>query len=146
MKKILLIFATAFILNAIWENLHVFLYDNYMGGRITELVLLRATLADAVMITVIALPFVLFPSWRRQNWIIIFVGLVLAIGIEWYALLTGRWAYNVYMPIIPLLSVGLTPAIQLGLLGLLSFRIQEYISPSIWYNRTDEKKIQKKYY
>ena len=63
MKKILLIFATAFILNAVWENLHAFLYDNYMGDKITELVLLRATLADAVMITVITLPFVLFPSW-----------------------------------------------------------------------------------
>ena len=115
MKKILLIFATAFILNAVWENLHAFLYDNYMGDKITELVLLRATLADAVMITVITLPFVLFPSWRRQNWIIIFVGLVLAIGIERYALLTDKWAYNVYMPIVPFLSVGLTPTIQLGL-------------------------------
>ena len=145
MKKILLIFATAFILNAVWENLHAFLYDNYMGDKITELVLLRATLADAVMITVITLPFVLFPSWRRQNWIIIFVGLVLAIGIERYALLTDKWAYNVYMPIVPFLSVGLTPTIQLGLLGFLSFQIQEYISSSIWYNRTDEKRFQREY-
>ena len=145
MKKILLIFATAFILNAVWENLHAFLYDNYMGDKITELVLLRATLADAVMITVIALPFVLFPSWRRQNWIIIFVGLVLAIGIERYALLTDKWAYNVYMPIVPFLSVGLTPTIQLGLLGFLSFRIQEYASSSVWYNRTDEKRFQREY-
>ncbi|OHA92431.1 MAG: hypothetical protein A2665_00335 [Candidatus Zambryskibacteria bacterium RIFCSPHIGHO2_01_FULL_46_30] len=145
MKKILLIFATAFILNAVWENLHAFLYDNYMGDKITELVLLRATLADAVMITVITLPFVLFPSWRRQNWIIIFVGLVLAIGIERYALLTDKWAYNVYMPIVPFLSVGLTPTIQLGLLGFLSFRIQEYASSSVWYNRTDEKRFQREY-
>ena len=145
MKKILLIFATAFILNAVWENLHAFLYDNYMGDKITELVLLKATLADAVMITVIALPFVLFPSWRRQNWIIIFVGLVLAIGIERYALLTDKWAYNVYMPIVPFLSVGLTPTIQLGLLGFLSFRIQEYASSSVWYNRTDEKRFQREY-
>ena len=145
MKKILLIFATAFILNAVWENLHAFLYDNYMGDKITELVLLRATLADAVMITVITLPFVLFPSWRRQNWIIIFVGLVLAIGIERYALLTDKWAYNVYMPIVPFLSVGLTPTIQLGLLGFLSFQIQEYISSSVWYNRTDEKRFPREY-
>ena len=145
MKKILLIFATAFILNAVWENLHAFLYDNYMGDKITELVLLKATLADAVMITVITLPFVLFPSWRRQNWIIIFVGLVLAIGIERYALLTDKWAYNVYMPIVPFLSVGLTPTIQLGLLGFLSFRIQEYASSSVWYNRTDEKRFQREY-
>lgn len=99
-----------------------------MGGKITEFVLLRATLADAIMITIVALPFVFISSLRKQSWVIIFVGLVLSISIEWYALATGRWAYNAYMPIIPLLSVGLTPAIQLGLLGLLSFKIQEYIS------------------
>ncbi|MDO8590101.1 MAG: hypothetical protein Q7R69_02415 [bacterium] len=127
MKKILLILTAAFILNAVWENLHSFLYDNYMGGKITELILLRATLADAVMITIITLPFMFISSLRKQSWAIMFIGLVVAISIEWYALRTGRWAYNAYMPMIPLLRVGLTPAIQLGLLGLISFKIQEYI-------------------
>ena len=57
MRKILLIFISAFVLNLIWENLHSFLYESYMGGKITEFILLRATLADAIMITVIILPF-----------------------------------------------------------------------------------------
>src|SRR3989344_878851 len=125
MKKIFLIFVSAFVLNAVWENLHSFLYVNYMGGEITELILLRATLVDAVMIVFITLPFVLISSFKKHNWLIVFIGIVVAISIEWYALATGRWAYNAYMPIIPLLSVGLTPAIQLGLLGLLSFKINE---------------------
>lgn len=128
MKKALIIFVTAFILNGIWENLHSFLYDNYMGGKITESILLRATLADAIMITVIAFPFILISSFKKYDWLIVIVGIVIAINIEWYALATGRWAYNAYMPIIPLLSVGLTPAIQLGLFGYISFKIQEYIS------------------
>lgn len=123
-KKIITIFIISFILNLIWENLHVFLYDNYKNGIITEFILLRATLADAIMITIITLPFILFPSIRKLDWIIILIGFILAICIEWWALSTGRWAYNTYMPIIPLLSVGLTPAIQLGLLGYLSFKIQ----------------------
>ncbi len=123
-KKIITIFIISFILNLIWENLHVFLYDNYKNGIITEFILLRATLADAIMITIITLPFILFPSIRKLDWIIILIGFILAICIEWWALGTGRWAYNAYMPIIPLLSVGLTPAIQLGLLGYLSFKIQ----------------------
>jgi len=127
MKKIFLIFVSAFVLNAVWENLHSFLYVNYMGGEITELILLRATLVDAVMIVFITLPFVLISSFKKHNWLIVFIGIVVAISIEWYALATGRWAYNAYMPIIPLLSVGLTPAIQLGLLGLLSFKINEKI-------------------
>jgi len=127
MKKILLIFVSAFILNAVWENLHSFLYDNYMGGKITESILLRATLADAIMIILITLPFVLISSFKKYEWLIIVIGIVVAVSIEWYALTTLRWAYNDYMPIIPLLSVGLTPTIQLGLLGYLSFKINEEI-------------------
>jgi len=125
MKKFLVIFTTAFALNAIWENLHAFLYANYMSGKITEFILLRATLADAVMITIITLPFVFVPLLKKQDWMIMLIGFILAVCIEWWALNTGRWAYNAYMPIIPLLSVGFTPAIQLGLLGYISFRIGE---------------------
>lgn len=128
MKRILLIFIIAFILNAIWENFHSLLYDNYMGNKITELILLRATLADAVIITIVILPFIFYPALKRQNWVIILVLFIISIGIEYYALGTGRWAYNTLMPIIPFLSVGLTPAIQLGLLGYISFKIEERIS------------------
>ncbi len=125
MKKVLIVFLAAFVLNLVWENLHSFLYDNYMGGKITELILLRATLADAVMVTIIALPFLLISTFKKYNWLIIIIGMIVAVGIEWYALATGRWEYNFYMPVIPLISVGLTPAIQLGLLGYLSFKLQE---------------------
>ena len=127
MKRIATIFLSAFILNAIWENLHSFLYVDYMNTQITEVILLRAALADAVMITIISLPFVLFQSWKKQSWIIILLGFILAVSIEWWALGTGRWEYSAYMPIIPFLYVGVTPAIQLGLLGYISFKIQEYL-------------------
>jgi|SRR3989344_7611971 len=128
MKKILIIFVTAFVLNLVWENLHSLLYDNYMGGKITEFILLRATLADAVMIVLITLPFVLIPLFKKYDWLILPIGILVAICIEWYALGTGRWAYNAYMPIVPIISVGLTPVLQLGLLGYLSFKIQEHIN------------------
>lgn len=121
MKKIFLIFLLSFILNLIWENLHSLLYVGYMGGKITEFILLRASVADAVIITLLSLPFVCVPSLRGKSWLIIFIGVLVAIGIEWYALDTGRWVYNGYMPIIPILGVGLTPTIQLGLLGYLSY-------------------------
>lgn len=127
MKRIFFTFCIAFVLNVMWENLHVFLYDNYMGGRITEFILMRAAFTDAIIILVITLPFMFFRSFRKHSWAIMFIGLVIAIGIEWYALATGRWAYNAYMPTIPFLSVGLTPTLQLGLLGYISFKIQEYI-------------------
>lgn len=121
MYKIFLIFPLSFILNLIWENLHSLLYFGYMGGKITELILVRASIFDAVIISLISLPFVCIPRLRQKSWLTIFIGVLVAIFIELHALNTGRWAYNEYMPIVPILGVGLTPVIQLGLLGYLSY-------------------------
>lgn len=121
LKKLALIFIIAFILNFIWENLHVFLYEDYMGGKITEFILFRATLADALIITIISLPFFL-PRFEKYNVVIIFIGLVIAIFNEIYALSTDRWSYNALMPIVPFLNVGITPTVQLGLLGYVSYK------------------------
>ena len=126
-QRIFLIFIIAFVLNLIWENLHSFLYDNYMGGKITELILLRAALADAAIITVITLPFLFYSFLKKRSWLIIFIGFVISVAIEYYALETGRWAYSVFMPIIPFLSTGLTPTIQLGFLGYIAFKTEERI-------------------
>ena len=123
MKKVFFVFFLSFLFNLIWENLHSYLYAGYMGGAITEAILLRASVGDAVIITLLSLPFMFVPRLRDKNWLIIFIGILIAIFIELYALHTGRWAYNEYMPIIPILSVGLTPTIQLGLLGYLSYRL-----------------------
>ena len=53
--------------------------------------------------------------------------LIVAACIEWYWLRAGRWAYNDLMPIIPILKLGLTPVIQLAILGMLSLKIVEDI-------------------
>ncbi len=99
-----------------------------MHGPITQFILLHATFGDAVMITLIVLPFLFLPTFKKYDWIIIPIGIIIAVSIEWYALGVGRWAYNEYMPIIPLLKVGLTPTIQLGLLGYLSLKISDIIN------------------
>jgi hypothetical protein len=124
-KKVLLILVIAFALNAAWENVHSQLYEHYKGGEITQFILLRATAADAVMIGVITAPWVIWRREKKYSWLIILLGVGLAIGIEKWALATGRWDYNEYMPVIPLLGVGLTPTIQLGLLGYLAWQLQE---------------------
>ncbi len=121
MNPLFSIFFLSFILNFIWENLHSYLYTGYMGGKITEIILLKASLVDALIITAISLPFIYFSLLKNKSWLIIFIGIVISILIELYALHTGRWSYNQYMPLIPLLSVGLTPTIQLGFLGFLSY-------------------------
>jgi len=125
MKRILLVFILAFLLNLIWENLHSFLYANYMGGKITEFILLRASAADALIVTILVLPFVFIAALRSKSWIVIFAGVLIAIFIELYALQTGRWAYNSFMPVIPLLNTGLTPTIQLGVLAYIVIKAVE---------------------
>lgn len=128
MKKIILIFIISFVLNLIWENLHSLLYDNYMGGEITQFILLRATLVDALITIVIVFPFALFPLFKKYSFLLIPTLVVVAVGNEYYALQAGAWAYNSLMPMIPIIDVGLTPAIQLGLLGYVSYKAEERIS------------------
>lgn len=118
-----LLFAISFGLNLVWEHAHVVLYTNYQGGSITNAILFHATLADAIFILGITLPFFYNAYLKARPWLIVVFGAVLAIGIELWALETGRWAYATSMPLIPFLGVGLTPTIQLGLLGYLTYLI-----------------------
>lgn len=127
MKKLVRIFLLAFILNVIWENLHSFLYSNYMGGKITEFILVRASLFDATLITIILLPFVFSNVFKNKTYLIIVIGIVIAILNEWYGLSTGRWMYNSLMPILPIIKVGITPVLQLGILGFISYKLEDKI-------------------
>ena len=122
MKKFLYIFLFAFGANLVWENLHARLYLGYKGGQITEWILIRATFWDAVIITALCVLALLLPR-RFQNWFVVGGGLVVAIVMERFALATGRWAYGPYMPIVPLLHTGLTPTIQLALIGVVAAKL-----------------------
>lgn len=124
-KQLGAIFLISFGLNYVWEHLHSLLYVHYKGGPITEFILLRATLADAVIITLIALPFIASSRIRPWAWLMIPLGIAVSIIIEMHALPAGRWAYSAMMPLVPLVGTGWTPTIQLGLLGYLSYRMTE---------------------
>ncbi len=94
-----------------------------MGQHITEYILLRASVFDALIISVILLLFIYVDYFKRRKWMIIFIGILISVVIELFAMKTSRWGYNDLMPIIPYLQIGLTPTIQLGLLGYISFYI-----------------------
>ena len=123
-KKLPTIFLTAFVLNLVWENLHSYLYIHYKAGEITQFILLRATLFDAVFIALLAILFIKFAYFRDRKWYALPIGIFIAILIEISALKTGRWAYNEFMPIVPLINTGLTPTVQLGVLSYLIFKWQ----------------------
>jgi len=121
MQDILLFFFLAFLTNFIWENLHARFYAHYRGGPITKLVLFRASLYDAFVITLMAVVFMAIPALYERLWLVLIFGIVFAVILERWALKTKRWEYKKSMPIIPVLKVGLTPAIQLGLIAYLIY-------------------------
>jgi len=121
MKKLATIFLLAFFANFIWEYLHASLYLHYQGGAISNLILFRAALFDAVFIVVLGLLFLHIKFLRENLWLALVIGVAFAVGLERWALATGRWAYAPEMPIIPFLQIGLSPTIQLGLLSYLIF-------------------------
>lgn len=125
LKTLFLIFITSFFLNLVWENLHVFLYAHYKGGIITESILLHATFMDAIFITTVSVFFLIVPFLQKRLWIAVLFWVLLAVGIELWALETNRWAYNSFMPVLPFLGVGLTPTIQLGILGYISLLVSK---------------------
>lgn len=48
------------------------------------------------------------------------VSFLVAVLIEIFALGAARWAYGPWMPVIPILKVGLSPIVQLPLLSCLT--------------------------
>ncbi|MEK7150767.1 MAG: hypothetical protein AAB783_01045 [Patescibacteria group bacterium] len=126
-KRLFFIFIIAFFLNFIWEELHSQLYTHYKGESITHLVLVYAALFDAFVIFIAAVLFFYISILRDRISIIFLILIIFAIGLEIFALETGRWQYNSFMPIIPALGVGFTPTIQLGLLAYFSIRISSWV-------------------
>jgi hypothetical protein len=122
MKKWCYLFIYALVLNFFWEILHSSLYLHYRGGPITETVLFRAALVDAFIILVLSLTNYSIRFFRTRPWLLVFFSLTVSIELERWALITGSWAYASSMPIIPIILTGLTPTIQLALLGYLSYK------------------------
>lgn len=132
MKRFFLVFIVAVALNVVWENMHSVLYATYKGGEITEFILVRASLFDGLVITILVVPFLVFPLLKKKSFLIGILGILIGVFNEWYGLSTARWAYNDLMPIIPGIYVGLTPAVQLGVLGYISYKMSVYID-SRWH-------------
>ncbi len=131
MKKIIIYYvAIGFILNFIWEISQAGLYEPHFQGTTDFIIVhLRAALGDVVILLVIYL--IASLVYKNNNWVVgnktspyvvsAFLGFIFAVAIEKYALLTGRWAYNELMPIIPIINIGITPVLQLTIIAPFSF-------------------------
>ena len=130
LRILLRVFLASWLLNLIWENLHVFLYEQYRGVFYSQmgwvdkfLILLKASIFDATFITAVVFLIMLIPWLKgKESWSLVVIAVLFSVSLELYALDTGRWAYNSLMPLIPMLDIGVSPVIQLGLTGYLATR------------------------
>ena len=134
--KLSQIFLVAWLLNLLWENVHVLLYEHYQGMVFTQIsqlekftILLQASIFDGAFITAaVLLGTILSKTLKAKQEeksttaFLLGASIAFAITLEISALESGRWAYNELMPIIPFLNVGLSPTIQLALTGYLAHK------------------------
>lgn len=123
-----LVFAIAFVLNAIWEVLQIPWYSGERQSLLKTFVhCLPATTLDALF--TLALYALLlrsrdhsFPQLTSLGVLLLAViGATTAVVVELVALSFGWWSYSASMPRVPKLGIGLLPVLQLGILTPLTF-------------------------
>jgi hypothetical protein len=125
-KFLFVLWIAAFGLNMLWELAQVFAFSSLAEVSAFEIFILVtiASIADALI--TLAAYFVVALIRRERFWwkavgaadylIFALVGIISATLIETIALSRGTWTYGEYMPIIPLLKIGLLPFLQLTVL------------------------------
>lgn len=124
-RNTLLIFAVAFVVNLIWENSHMPLYDISALNMEPWRICVRATFWDAVIITGVYL--LVDTKDRNKRYVLsVILCVAVAIFIEHRAFVEGRWTYMPWMPTV--LGIGLSPLIQLPLLAVVTYEISRRIT------------------
>lgn len=124
MNRIAKIMSLSFILNLVWEMSQALLFMPHFSGAADFIrVHVLAAFADVVITLLILGPELflsdrVFPNIGRRKRVAMnaSIGFFVAVAIERYAVSTGMWAYGPFMPIIPILGVGLTPILQMTII------------------------------
>lgn len=132
------LFIAALVLNWLWEMIQMPAYSTTAGQswRVPLLLCTIASLGDAaITLGIFAVSALATRRWRwatRAKWKqyigIALLGAVSAVIIEKAASPLGLWEYASRMPIVPLLTVGLWPLLQLTLLVPLAGAV------AMWWN------------
>ena len=116
-------------MNLIWELVQMPLYKDALYDVQHIAFCALASIADALMVLLLYLAVALIfrnPLWIRylkwqQIGIVILIGGIGAVLAEMRHLSLGSWAYADSMPIIPIVSVGISPFLQFMVLPLLIY-------------------------
>ena len=135
-KLILTIFVVGFIINFAWELLQVPLYQSMPADHNHVVLCALASVADAVMVVLLyfiisivsQLPFWILDISISMFFLCMSIGFLGAVVSEMWHLKQGNWNYSKYMPIIPILKVGLSPALQFTILPLLIYYLSRKLT------------------
>lgn len=126
--------AISFLLNIVWEFLHVPLYGGYENLSPYLPLSVWAALAD-VLYVLFAVLFVSLLRWDT-TWLrhvrlhdligLALLGFLIAIFVEYKAMAFEKWYYLETMPIVPFTKAGLSPILQMTLLLPLSVYLAHY--------------------
>lgn len=132
-RFILFVIILSYLLNVTWELVQVPLYKRMIFNNHTVLCAV-ASLADVIM--VLLLYFGLAIIYKDAFWVknlsfkrivmVITTGAVGAIVSESRHIAAGNWAYAESMPILPMVSVGLSPVLQFTILPVLIYYLSAY--------------------
>ncbi|MEO7462921.1 MAG: hypothetical protein ABIT96_09350 [Ferruginibacter sp.] len=134
-KKIIrIILVFALVLNFLWEMAQMPLFKNMPLNWETTLFCALASIADCIMVLLLYVGFGLMyknSMWFRQPGVLQVALLIITGGLgavlaEKKHLFVGNWAYNSYMPIVPVVDVGLLPLLQFMVLPAIIYFVAFY--------------------
>jgi hypothetical protein len=123
---------SSYLFNFVWESVHsVWLYGGH-DFRAAQYVRMVGYVSGVDALLVLGIFFFTGLVWRNAFWlkemnslqilVVLLVGMLVSGLIEYRAVYVLReWRYGPDMPLI--LGIGLSPLIQIGVTGLLSFRL-----------------------
>lgn len=123
---LVVLFASAFALNWIWEMAQMYFYRGMSQVSFLETTFYctLATFGDAVLTIAGYMVGKLLTRSHLFLWMALF-GAVSAVLIEFAALALGIWSYKSSMPAVPFLNIGMLPFLQLTILMPAALKIAD---------------------
>ncbi len=131
-----IIVIVSFIMHFVWEYFHYGMYTGYEEWSGETPVYWLATAGDVLytlgafaLVSAIKKSYAWVSSATLADYfMLVSLGCLVAIIIEYKGLALERWEYRAEMPIIPILGVGLSPVLQMAILLPATFFVTQWVS------------------
>lgn len=126
----------SFVVHFVWEYLHFGLYTDYDHWIGSVPVYWLATVGDVLytlgafaLVSAIKKSYEWVPRATRADYLmLVALGCLIALFVEYKGLALDRWEYLPEMPLIPILGVGLSPILQMAILLPVTFFVTQWLS------------------